>query len=265
MASREYAAARASAEEVLRSDPRDMRAARIVAESYAAQNQPAKAVERLTDLAKAAPGSARLQFLLGLWQAATGNATLAREQFEAARRIDAGFLPAEIALAELDWRQGRSREARTRLTGVVAREPWNTSGLLLLAEIEKSLGNHAEAVWNYRAVLGVDSSNLVALNNVSLELADASPDEALGFAQHALEIAPQDPAVQDTLGWIYYRKGLYSTAAQYLKAAVASAPNPRRQFHLALSYINAGQPQLGRELMRTALRQDPTLSANARW
>jgi hypothetical protein len=56
----------------------------------------------------------------------------------------------------------------------------------------------------------------------------------------ALEIAPQDPAVQDTLGWIYYRRGLYPAAAQYLQAAVAKVPNPARQFHLALSYIKAG-------------------------
>jgi len=101
----------------------------------------------------------------------------------------------------------------------------------------------------------------VALNNLSLQLALDGPEEALGLAQQALQLAPENAAVQDTLGWIYYRRGNYRTATQYLKGAVAVDPNPRRQFHLALSYIKLGERGLGEDLLRTALRQDPSLRA----
>ena len=258
---REYAAARGNADEVLKSDPQDVRAARIVVESYVAQNQRARALDELAKLAKAAPGSAPLQHMLGVGLAAGGDLVQARVQFEAALRADRDFTSAAIAVADLDRRQNRLDAARAQLQAVIAREPSNVDAMILLAEIEKSAGNRAAAIAAYRAVLAVESSHLVALNNLSLELALDSPEEALGLAQQALQLAPENAAVQDTLGWIYYRRGNYRTATQYLKGAVAMDPNPRRQFHLALSYIKLGERGLGEDLLRTALRRDPSLKA----
>ena len=117
------------------------------------------------------------------------------------------------------------------------------------------------AVERYRAVLAIDSINLIALNNISTELAATNPDAALGYAQKALEVAPRSPAVQDTLGWIYFRKGIYNTATEYLRTAVATEPNPQRQYHLALCYLKSGQARLGQELLQTAIQQDPNLPA----
>jgi Tfp pilus assembly protein PilF len=162
----------------------------------------------------------------------------------------------------MDRTQNRAVDAVTRLETVIAREPYNVAAKLLLADIEKSSGDHAGAIEHYRAVLAIDPSNLVALNNISTELTPDRPDEALGFAQHAFDLAPDNAAVKDTLGWIYYRKGVYPTAAQYLKEAVAKEPNPRRQFHLGMSYIKAGDLLEGRKLLQAAIRQDPSLSTN---
>jgi Tfp pilus assembly protein PilF len=90
-------------------------------------------------------------------------------------------------------------------------------------------------------------------------LASVDADEALKFAQKAAEIAPDTAAVQDTLGWVYYRKGIYSAAVGYLKKAVAKEPTPRRQFHLAMSYLKSGDQDLGQRMLKTALQQDPNL------
>jgi Tfp pilus assembly protein PilF len=263
LASSDYAGARDSAEEVLRSDPEDVRALRIVAETYTAQKQPAKALQRLADAAKQHPRPARLHQLLGSWQFAAGDVIGAREQFAAALRADADFTAADIALAEIDAQENRIDAARTRLKALVARKPSDVDALLLLAEIEQHAGNSAAAIDRYRAALNIDSQNLLALNNISNELAATNIDEALSFAQKALEIAPQNAAVQDTLGWIYFRKGIYGAATEYLKIAVAAEPNPRRQLHLALCYMKSGQHRLGHELLQSALRQDPSLSATA--
>jgi len=51
----------ASTEEVLKSDGRDVRAARVMAESFTAQHQPQEALDRLTEIAGAHPESARPQ------------------------------------------------------------------------------------------------------------------------------------------------------------------------------------------------------------
>jgi tetratricopeptide (TPR) repeat protein len=131
---------------------------------------------------------------------------------------------------------------------------------LSLANLEENSGNRAGAALHYRAVLDIDGSNIVALNNLAYSLAMTNPDEALGLAQKAAELAPDNAGVQDTLGWVYYRKGIYAIASKYLKTAVAKEPTARRQFHLGMAYLKAGNQELGQKTLSAALQKDPTLS-----
>jgi hypothetical protein len=55
------------------------------------------------------------------------------------------------------------------------------------------------------------------------------------------------------------RKEIYGTAVTYLETAVAKEPTPRRQFHLAMSYLKSGKRDLGQKTLQLALRQDPKL------
>jgi Tfp pilus assembly protein PilF len=266
MAQKDYAGARAAAEEVLKKDAQDARAARIIFESYAAQNQAARGLARVTELAGAAPRSVAMQSLLGQWQLAAGHHAEAREAFEKAKTADPKSIAADLALAELDLRQNQAPAAARRLESVIAQDPNNVNALLMLAAIDKSAGRQEAAVARYRTVLNIDGRNLMALNNLSSALTSQSPDEALGFAQRALEVAPDNPAVQDTMGWICYRKGIYDAASRYLRAAVAKEPSPRRQYHLALSYMKSGETSLGQQMLQAALRQDPSLrDAKPEW
>jgi tetratricopeptide (TPR) repeat protein len=263
MAAGEYPAARARAIEVWEHDARDARAVRVVAESYAAEKQAAKGLAWLGEAARKHPESAPVQYTLGLWEAAAGDPAHAREHFQAAARADAGFAGAQIGLADLDRRQNRVDAARQRVAAILERSPRDVNALLLAAEIEKQSGNRALAVERYRAVLSIDPVNVVALNNIAGELTGADPDSALEYARRAQEIAPQNAAVSDTLGWIYYRKGMYSAAVRYLKSSVEAEPNPRRQYHLALCYLKSGEPRLGQELLRAAIQKDPNIEGAA--
>ena len=95
-------------------------------------------------------------------------------------------------------------------------------------------------------------------------MAEDNSDEALKFAQQAVEIAPEDASTQDTLGWVYYRKGLYRNAVDHLKLAAAKEPTARRQFHLAMSYLKAGDRDRGQQMLATALKQEPNLAKTER-
>jgi tetratricopeptide (TPR) repeat protein len=108
----------------------------------------------------------------------------------------------------------------------------------LLAQLDEQGGNRAGTIARYRAALAVDSSNLGALNNLAYYLAQQNPDEALPLAQQAAEIAPDNAAIQDTLGFVFYRKGDYGNATNYVKIAVTKEPTPRRQFELASATAN---------------------------
>jgi tetratricopeptide (TPR) repeat protein len=259
MSQRDYPGARADAEEVLKSRPDDVRAAELVFDGYLAQKQPARAMERLKQIAESQPKSAPLHLLLGRSYAAAANLAEARNAYEAAKSADPKFVTADLALAELDQRENLVDSARQRLTAIIRANPGNVPALLQLAYLDDASGRRADAIATYRSVLDADRSNLSALNNLAYNLAIDKPDEALKFAQQAVEIVPDNPTVQDTLGWVYFRKGLYRSALGYLKNAFASQPTPRRQFHLAMCYFKSGNQDQGQKNMQAALLKDPDL------
>jgi tetratricopeptide (TPR) repeat protein len=259
MEQRDYLGARIAAEEVLRYSPGEVRAARVVAQSYAAQKEASLALQRLTEIAAGNPKSAPIQHLLGQWNMDAGNLVGARKAFEAAKVADLKFLPADLALAEVDRRENRTEEARQRLIGIATADPRNVPALLTLGVIEGNLGKRPEAIARYRAVLDIDSTNVLALNNLAYALARADPDEALKLASQAVEIAPDSALVLDTVGWVYYQKGIFGSAANYFKAALNKDPTPRTQFHLAMCLVKLGQEDSGQRMLRAALQRDPNL------
>jgi tetratricopeptide (TPR) repeat protein len=260
MGQHDYLGARKDAEEALKASPEDVRGARLIVQSFVGQNDRSKAQERLAEIAAARPKSAPLQNLLGEWYVGAGRMDDARKAFEAAKAADSNWRAADLALADIDRGQGRTEAARQRLAGMVAADPANIPALLRLAEIEEAAGDRASAMTRYRSVLAADGSNLFALNNLAYDLVLNDPDKALKLAQQAGELAPDNASVQDTLAWVYHRKGIESTAITYLKTAVAKEPTPRRQFHLAMCYLKADQPELGQKTLLMALAKDPNLS-----
>jgi len=97
-----------------------------------------------------------------------------------------------------------------------------------------SQGKMNAANKEYRKVLTLSPRHPLAANNLAANLADGGGnlDEALKFAQIAREAAPEDPNVGDTLGWIYYRKGLIGSAYPLIAdAAEKSRNNASIRFH----------------------------------
>ena len=101
---------------------------------------------------------------------------------------------------------------------------------------------------------------MATLNNLAYLLADSNQaDEALKYAQEAKEMAPDSAAVDDTLGWTYFRKGLYKLAVTYLESAAAKEGTARRKYHLAMAYLKTGDPKRGRQVLEVAMKMDPKL------
>lgn len=257
---KDYAGSRSTVEELLKRGVADPNVAGLLMQVSIAQRQTAQGLERLKQMAAAHPNSAPLQAFLGQWYARTGDLKGARQAYESAAKADPQFTPADIALAQMDLQEGQIASARQKLNSVLAKDPKNTGALTLLAQTQHETGDTREEINTYRAILAVDGSNLTALNNLAYVLAPSSTDEALKFAQQAAQMAPDEPSVEDTLGWIYYRKGLYSMAVPHLKKAVDKASNPVREFHLGMCYLKSGNP-MGQKMVNEALQKAPNLAA----
>jgi len=78
--------------------------------------------------------------------------------------------------------------------------------------------------------------------------------------QRALEIVAtltqsNDPAVLDTVGWVYYRGGRIDDAKIYLARAVAALPNaPLLRYHQARVLADSGDANGARMALTEALK-----------
>ena len=255
-----YAAARAAAEETLNGSPGEIRALRVLVQGYAAQKQMPAAVAKVREHAARQPRSAPVQQFLGELLMANGDKAGARTAFEAAKSADGSLVAADLALAHLDAFEGKRDESRNILSAVVAAHPNNIAAQYSWAQLELADGKITAAIEHYRKLLALDGKNTAALNDLAYLLADTKqPDEALKYAQQAKELQPESSAVDDTLGWTYYQKGMYSLAVTHLQSAVAKEGTARRQYHLAMACLRAGDAKRGRQVLDTALKLDATL------
>jgi len=184
-----------------------------------------------------------------------------------AKTRDPQDVRAEVALANADLTEGKLDQARATLTRVLAADSGNLSARVLLASLETRARNTQAAIEQYRQALQHQPRNRLVLNNLAYLLADkaSQPDQALPYAQQALELDPGNANAAGTLGWVYFRKGLYREALPLLTRAVAedrdsTQPNAViRRYHLAMTYLKLGDKQTGLDILAPALQQNPNL------
>jgi len=112
----------------------------------------------------------------------------------------------------------------------------------------------------YERVVQLDQDNALAKNNLAWLLAEhgGNIDAALNLAQEAKQKSVNNLQVTNTIGWIYYKKGIYKTALNYLKECVEKdSKNATFQYQLGVVYWKLGQTDDARRLLRNALQLDP--------
>jgi len=256
---KDQAGARTSLEEALTTNPGDVRCLRLLTETLHAMNRGAEAEKHLRAAAESHRQSAPVQHLLGEWLLARARYPEARAAFAAGAAADSAYIDAQLGMADTDLRAGNLAGARQTLEAILNAHGEDNRARFLLAGLELRTGNQSGAVAQYRAILAVDSSNVAALNNLAYYSAADNPDTAIKYAQQAAELAPFDASVQDTLGWIYYRKGVFPSAVRHLQTAVGKEATPLRKYHLGMAYLKVGEHRLAQDLISAALREEPGL------
>ena len=118
----------------------------------------------------------------------------------------------------------------------------------------------AEEYKNAVRVLPVSALvSVPAYNNLAYIYAEESQelDEALSLAQRAIQLAPKHPGIADTLGWVYYKKGLYDEAVANLEVASKGMPdNPTVRYHLGAAYCKQGAKDKAAAELKKALNMN---------
>ena len=135
----------------------------------------------------------------------------------------------------------RSEEGEKRLAAWLAAHPQDANTRAVLAESLIKRGQYKAAAEQYLLLNQSNPGNLMILNNLAWSLHEAGDSRARTFAEQALKLKPDNPAVLDTLGWILVRQGQAERGIKLLQQALAKAPDAAEiQFHLAAAYAQSG-------------------------
>ncbi len=190
-------------------------------------------------------------------------------------------------------RQGKVQEARTLVQQVPERRPEDARGKLLaesqvlrdvkrwndahsvLVSASQRFPDDADLLYEQammaeklthidemerllRRVIEIKPDHHHAYNALGYSLADRSLrlPEAQSLIKKALELAPGDPFITDSLGWVEYRLGNRDEAARLLRQAYAARPDPEIAAHLGEVLWVSGSRDDARRIWREGRDRD---------
>ncbi|MCS7263978.1 MAG: tetratricopeptide repeat protein [Armatimonadetes bacterium] len=156
-------------------------------------------------------------------------------------------------------RQNRWDDAE-KLAGKISDKKAKVEALLALADIAYLQRNWEKAEEFYEQVIKLDPNNATALNNYGYMLAELGErlDEAEKMINKAIKIQPNEPAFWDSLGWVYFQRGDYKKAIQWVEKAVKAQPNDAElRYHLGMIYWKLGEREKAIKELKEAVKIDP--------
>jgi tetratricopeptide (TPR) repeat protein len=244
-------------------DPQQMNALILTVGIYVRNKEFEKALQFCQKQKQEVIGSHRLlatiEYVEGNIYQAEMDTEKALQSYKRAIEIEPNVFEPYVALARIYAQQGKLDETISQFEAALSKNPNYLGGYMALGTIYDQKGEREKAENYYRKALGINKDFAPAANNLAWNLAvrGRNVDEALGFARVAKERMPKNPAVMDTLGWIYYLKGNYLSAIAELQDGVELAPdNPAINYHLGLAYYKNKQPDGAKEFLEKALELD---------
>ena len=234
---------------------------------YISQGHADQAHARVDQALGSQPNNASLHFLKAQVYGFEKNAQGAEGELRRALEIDTNYLPAYSALGALFVNTSQQERAIAEYKKIVERKPDSAAAYTLIGMLEDSRQNYDAAADNYRKALAQDQNATFAANNLAWLYAvqgKGNLDEAVRLAQQVVQANPDVPNFADTLGWVYYKKGLYAAAAEQLRKAISvdeanarrnnSSPSPGFRFHLGMALKAKGDRNAARHELEEALR-----------
>lgn len=251
------AGARTAFEQSLKLAPDNSQALEQLVNLDLAEKQYAVAEQRVRQKLGLNPRSAALQVLLANVMVARGDTNQAESALAKAIELQPESSQAYLMLAQLHAAANLNQKALADLQSDLAKNPKDAAAFLLLGMTYEGMKDYQRAGDAYEKLLDLATNNVVALNNLACLDADhlGRPDKALELARRARDLAPSNPAVADTLGWILCQKGQYASALSLLQESAARLNAvPEVQFHLGKAFYMMGDEANARTSFQRAVQ-----------
>jgi len=224
------------------------------------------AFARVETRLKAAPDDARAWYLAARSYALTGDAAQTERALMKTIALDPANVQAYAMMGDLFGMQGRLDQALQQFQAWTVRDPRSVAAQTMVGLVLEKLNRPQDAQRAYEKVLEFDRHAAIAANNLAWMLAEGGGnlDQATELAQTAKAQAPDQPAFNDTLGWIYYKKNLVEQSVPLFQQALEKdSENALTHFHLGMAYAKLGEDSKAIAALKRALALDPQLSTAA--
>ncbi|WP_205627210.1 tetratricopeptide repeat protein [Herbaspirillum rhizosphaerae] len=153
----------------------------------------------------------------------------------------------------------RYQDASDVLSAGLKRFPDSTDLLYDYAMVTDKTGNYQDMETSLRKIIALAPNNQHAYNALGYSLADRNIrlPEAVTLIKKAVELAPEDPFIADSLGWAEFRMGNLDEAEKELRRAYGLRPDPEIGIHLGEILWARGKQDEAKKLWREAQAKDP--------
>ncbi len=159
-----------------------------------------------------------------------------------------------VLVASALSKAGKMADADARLLAFLKEHPRDLSTRLYLASSKLVRNDYKSAAEQFELALRVDPTHVVALNDLAWTYLQMKDARARALAERAYGIADANPAVLDTLGWIYVSNGDAKRGLPLLKKAATLAPQAGDiRFHLGVGLAHSGDKANARKELEQLL------------
>jgi putative PEP-CTERM system TPR-repeat lipoprotein len=133
--------------------------------------------------------------------------------------------------------------------------PKDFAARLYLADRDMAQKNFKSAVPHLRVLVELQPNNPVLLNNLAWAGAAIGDPQAVKYAERAYRLAPINPLVADTYGWLLVESGEVKRGVEVLQQAANLAPAAQEvRLHLAKALLKNGQKDGARKELETIMK-----------
>ncbi|MGD8846895.1 MAG: tetratricopeptide repeat protein, partial [Desulfobacteraceae bacterium] len=185
----------------------------------------------------------------------------ALKAFERATKIEPMWAEASNNLAAVYLQQGKIKAAVKNLKSSLDKNPKNPAAYLTLGKIYEQDKKYDKAMEIYESAIQAVPGFWTAANHLALLLCEQKPmadslKRATELALNAYKMKPGQPAIIDTLGWIYYQKGEYQLALQLYRQIedLIKDHHTLLNYHMAMTLLKTDHTDEAKARLRAALK-----------
>ena len=122
------------------------------------------------------------------------------------------------------------------------------------------MGQPEKAVADFRRYIRMNPGNPAgpnALGYTMLGMPKADVAEAFKLIQSAYRMDSENPSINDSMGWAYFKRGDAEAALPYLEFAYEQEPSAEVAAHLGEVYWTLGKKDKARTVWEAALKEEP--------